>query len=295
MDITRFQSDGLRFYTNVEENVSAPSVTTVIGEQLVEDGSGLHYWKQNNDGQEDNPFHEHLFWYSAPLGTLCHYEALKTFEDDLYGDEERTAMRQLVSGPTGDTARKWQNEGIPTSRDAIAYSVLKKRKWTDVEERGDSVPDLFKIAREDCEWFSKQFSSLCDECGVTDDSVLCVEQFLLDGDLAGGQCDMVYEDDGEYVVADLKTSSGFRQKHLIQCHAYAMLLENSASIPVDSIDRYEVWRANPERREVRIHSNVEASEHHTTEHFYDDEYGNWEYDDSQEVRDTFEAMCSQFK
>jgi len=125
--------------------------------------------------------------------------------------------------------------------------------------------------------------------------VVCVEEYLLQNDIAGGQTDLCYKcpRTGEYVVVDLKTSSGLRQKHLLQTHAYGMLIENEDSLPVDEIGRYEVWRFSPEYREPVVHTDTafDDVDVHDDSYFYTDSYGDYDYDGESDVRATFLEMA----
>jgi len=128
--------DGNRIYEFTDDRCgSALSVTTVLKRELNQSLKGLYMWKQNNDGSDDAPYHQHLFWYSKQLGTLAHYRALSTLTKGLWGPEEARATQQLLQGPDRETRQEWRDDDVPTSLEAITYSVLKKRDHEGIEQR----------------------------------------------------------------------------------------------------------------------------------------------------------------
>lgn len=301
-DISRgLDANGLRWYE--VSGVRALSVTTVLSVALEEDTTGLDIWRDRNDGSGDAPYWQHLFWFSAPRGTICHYEALKQFEhatDDppLYGDEESQSWLQLLNGPAEDAYDEYDVAGeAPCEEQSVVYSVLKKRGVVDSREQFEEIDiSLTDIVREDTDWFVDKFKDICEELEVADDSVIYVEQFLLNDSVGyGGQCDLVYEDpNGDVVVADLKTSSGLRQKHRLQSVAYMKAIEQAEEGP-DSVDRVEVWRIDPDDRTYQVHAN-EVPEHaqglawYTDGYWFKDSYGDFEYSDIDEMWSTFREL-----
>lgn len=320
-DISRgLDANGLRWYE--VDGVRALSVTTVLSVALEEDTTGLDIWRDRNDGSGDSPYWQHLFWFSAPRGTICHYEALKQFEhigdsqgespsssdstdsDDahdepLYGEEESRSWLQLINGPSEGAYDEYDVAGeAPCEEQSVVYSVLKKRGVVNSREAFEENVDtsLTDIVREDTDWFVDQFEDICDELHVTDSSVIYVEQFLLNDEIGyGGQCDLVYEDpSGDVVVADLKTSSGLRQKHRLQSVAYMKAIEQADDGP-DSVDRVEVWRIDPDDRTYQVHAN-EVPEHaqdlcwYTDGYWFEDSYGDFEYSDIDEMWATFKSL-----
>lgn len=308
MDITRKTDEetGLRWYT--DGDISVMSVTTVL-KFLEEDTTGLERWKAKNDGTDDAPHHEHIYWYSAPRGTLCHYQALKKFEDcfdeddEMWGEEEAESMQAVMNGPDED-------EFDEASHDLndITYSIM---KYQDIVTGRDEYQHLFKgntrlvdILQENLEYFVSAFNDICDELNVTEESVVKVEKFMVNDDNGyGGQCDLVYEDEnGEIVVADLKTSSSLRQKHRLQAVAYMKAVEQADKMP-DDVDRVEVWRIHPDSETWQVHSHVvpDAAEHlydedrpedasYTDAHWFKDKWGDFEYDSIEDMWQTFKDL-----
>lgn len=301
--ISRYQdSNGRRHYTRGDEDVL--SVTTVLDE-LEEDKTGLRKWKDSNDGEGDNANHEHLYWYSAPRGTLCHYQALAHFEDayegdDMWGKEETESLRQILNGP---------EDGSFELNDAV-YSVMKNQGRVDSRaEYNDLFSDttLADINRRDCEYFVEAFKEICDKLGVDDLSIISIEKYLLNTeDGYGGQCDMVYEDPfGNIVVADLKTSSSLREKHRLQAVAYGKAVENDDDIDVFEVDRYEVWRIDPDSQTWQVHSNSEPmyvrdlandgdkpwTDSFSTHGWFEDPWGSFSYNSIDEMWQKFKELC----
>jgi hypothetical protein len=309
-DISRYQDgDNRRHYTDGEVDVL--SVTTVLDE-LEEDKTGLRKWKQSNDGVDDNAHYSHLYWYSAPRGTLCHYQALCLFEDayageEMWDEEETVAMSKLLSGPTED-----ELDAASTDESDVVYSILKNQGRVDTKvECNDLFSDetLVSINRRDCEYFVDAFKEICEELGVDEYNVISIEKYLLnDEDGYGGQCDMVYEDPmGNTVVADLKTSSSLREKHRLQTVAYGKAVEKDRAVDVYDIDRHEVWRIDPDDREWQVHADHVpthirqlANDGHKpwtdsyTDHgWFEDPWNNFEYDSIEDMWTTFQELCEQ--
>lgn len=288
MGIDRKQVDGDRYYYN--DDFEVMSVTTILS-RLEEDDTGLKIWKRINNGQGDNAHWEHLFWYKTYRGTLCHYQALSLYvddfdsEDSMWGAGEKEALEMMTFGPKPGTFRYASH-----SPQDVVYSILYDQGT--VQSRKEfyahySDVTLLDVVTADQRWFLETFKEIIDVIGVG--TILNVEKFLIQEGLGyGGQVDMLYEDvNGNIVVADLKTSSGLRQKHALQSVAYARAIEQSTDIDVDSIDRIEIIRLHPDTKTWQIHSDKDATEYHDTESFFKDKYGNWEYKSVEHMWKTF--------
>lgn len=299
MEITRYQDDdGKRHY--VSNGVDCLSVTTVLGE-LDESKKGLDWWKRQNNGKGDNADWRHLFWYKTYRGTLCHYQALVKFNDvfdgdTMWGEGEAEAMQELMAADKNE--RQYDGDdgtAVLSTPEDVKYSVLKDhgyvRDWYDYHNKYESHT-LMDIHREDVAYFVDAFDEICEKLGITEESVIRVEQFMLNDEVGyGGQCDLLYEDpDGKVVVADLKTSSGLRQKHRLQSVAYAKAVEQDDTIDVDEVDRVEVIRIHPDTETWEVHSHEAPTEHHTTEYWYKDKYGEFEYDSNEEMWEIFKEL-----
>lgn len=297
--------DGLRWYTNGD--VSVLSVTTIL-DQLDVDESGLDYWKDQNDGVGDAAHHHHIYWYAQKRGTLCHYQALSVFEDhfdegdDMWGGEEGEAMESLTEGPHGSDLEKWPDDAS-TDLDDITYSIMVNQDIVDSEQQYEMLfadsTRLIDLAHDDQEWFIEAFHRVCDTLGVDDDSVIRVEKYMVEPDVGyGGQCDLVYEDEnGDIVVADLKTSGSLRWKNRLQAIAYSKAVERAEWGP-DEVDRVEVWRLDPDDEEVTVHSHT-TPEHavdidwYTDEYWFDDKWGEFEYESNEEMWEHFQELAEQ--
>lgn len=302
MGVSRDQDDdGLRRYDDGE--VAILSVTTVL-KWLDEDTSGLDYWRSENDGSGDAPYWQHIFWYSAPRGTLCHYQALKKFEDnfdggeEMWGDEEAESMQKIIEGPAEDAFDDMESDDAPTDKNEVTYSILKDQGIVSSREEYEHLFEdstrLEDVLRDDIDWFVEKFAQVCEDLGVTNESVVRVEKFMHDsGILVAGQADMVYEDpNGDVVVADLKTSSGLRHKHRLQSVAYMKAVERADWGP-DEVDRVEVWRMAPSKREYEVHTHKmpehgEELDYYTDDDWFVDPWGEFEYD-------SIEGMWEKFK
>lgn len=300
MEIEREQdAQGRRWYFT-PDGTRFMSVTTVLGE-LDEDTTGLDRWKAKHDGTGDNAHHEHIFWFSQIRGTLCHYQALVAFEDhhdaaELWGDEESEAITLAVNGPDDGTF-----EDASHDSEDIVYSLL---RYQDVVTGRDEFEHLFAettrivdVLRDNVDYFVDAFETVCETLGITDDSVITVEKFMLNDEHGyGGQCDLVYEDpEGNTVVADLKTSSGLRQKHRLQSVAYAKAVEQADDIDVEEVDRVEVIRIHPGSESWQVHTNevpahVEDEESVTDDHWFTDKWGDFDYDSIEDMWETFKAL-----
>lgn len=299
------------------------SVTTIL-KWLEEDTTGLDIWQGRNDGKGNNAHHEHLLWYKTYRGTLCHYNALSNFEDlhdgEMWGSNEQEALHKMLHGP-----RDGRFSEASESMEDITYSVMKDHGWVDTRQEFDHVfttpycsrcdepkdatdrcPDcncflgtevstsLMDVNSQDVEYFVSAFEQICDALDVHAGTVVAVEQFLIHDEYGyGGQCDLVYEDrEGNHVMVDLKTSSGLRHKHRLQAVAYAKAVEQADDIPVDTIDRVEVWRIHPDSKTGTIHTNRVPDEYadtewYTDDHWFVDKWGDFEYGSMDEMWDAF--------
>lgn len=315
MDIDRGQDDdGMRWYfvrpdddsaTAADGVTIAPSVTTVL-KFLEEDTTGLETWQSRNDGSGDSPHHEHLFWYSGPRGTLCHYDALSTFEDqfdgdEMWGEEEAESMAKIISGPADESF-----DDASTALDDVTYSVLRDKGVVSNREQFDVVAQstrLVDVLEEDRDWFEDAFAEACETLGVGEDDIVAVEKFLLSPDGYGGQCDMLYRDaSGNVVVADLKTSGSLRQKHRLQGVAYAHAVEEADDLP-DTVDRTEVWRMDPDERAWTVHAptvpdhvdddDLPRSGDYSDDHWFVDNWGDFSYDGEDDMWETFTDLVDE--
>jgi len=278
--ISREQTDEGRMYT--ADGIQVPSVTTVLS-RLDEDTSGLEWWKQQNDGQGDNADHEHLFWYKRHRGTLAHVAALGPLADrPLWSADEQSSL-EAIAAHRNDVDR--------------IYSVVKDHdvwdvdSWPDLpmwraEHGADGLATLQDVLRMDVNYVRSAFAEVRTELGITPESVVDVERYVINETVGyGGQADLVYDDGDERVIADLKTSSGLRHKHRLQALAYARAL------PYE-VDRMEVIRLHPDTHSWHVHSPTDASEHHDTDYWFSGQYGDVDYVDETDMWATFTDLAA---
>lgn len=279
--------DEIRLYEYDRETL--PSVTTVL-KTRDEDKSYLYDWQDRNDGEGDNAFHKHLFWYKRHRGTLCHWHALSELDPDLeWSDDEQQSLDELKaqeeSEVDGDSPRE------------VLYSLLKSQhaveSWGEFYDEyspylnhEDYTDGLLAQKNRDVAYFVSTFNDIREELGVTKKRVIAVEEFLFNAeDGYAGQVDLVYEcpTTGDTVVADLKTSSGCYGKHKMQGAAYGNSVERIFGI---ECDRIEVWRIHPDSGQWAVHAPREPTDTHTSE---------WWRKDYDELLDDFLALAEDFE
>jgi hypothetical protein len=262
------------------EVAKLPSVTTIL-KTRDDDKSNLYDWQDRNDGEGNNAYHEHLFWYSRHVGTLGHWHALKALDPNLeWSDDEEQSRRELFGQNEDevfeDPAREVLYSVLRGDRDKAGGTVSSWGEFYDLHPpylKGDYYREaLVERAQADIEFFKDAQLRLWSKLGVTRESVIAVEQFLFNDDYGyAGQVDLVYEDPAGYtVVADLKSSSGCYDKHQIQGAAYAKSVETAGI--VDEVDRLEVHRAHPRTGQMAAHTHRDApgkNTVHTTKYWND--------------------------
>lgn len=276
------------------DDIDLPSVTTIL-KTRDDDKSGLHKWQDENDGEGDNAFHEHLFWNSRHRGTLCHWHALSTIGDVPWSEDEADsdwALRNIQHIDSDDDILAEDDilgefhvdgsdheEVHNTTPREVLYSVLKNKdaveSWGEFYDRYGAYnghkhysQGLYDVVGNDIEFFVEVFDRFRNKLDIAAEDVVAVEEFLFDEEYGyAGQVDLVYEDSkGRTVVADLKTSSGCYEKHKMQGAAYGKAVERAMNLDVD---RIEVWRIHPDSGQYAIHSHDDSvSGLHTAEYWY---------------------------
>jgi hypothetical protein len=284
--------DGIdvRLYSRGATNL--PSVTTVL-KTRDDDKSNLYAWQDRNDGEGDNAYHEHLFWYSRHIGTLGHWHALSQLDPSLeWSSDEEQSEKELY--------RQYADEVCDDSPREVLYSVVKAQHgvetWGEFYDRyepyknGDYYREqLVAQAERDIEFFVNAQQRLWSKLDITQDDIIEVEKFLFNEEYGyAGQVDLVYRDqDGDVVVADLKSSSGCYDKHQMQGAAYGKAIECADDVPVETVDRLEVHRAHPRSGQMAVHT----SEHTKTQDIHTTKY--WS-DTFEELWQDFEALTHNF-
>lgn len=257
-DVERYlDGEEKRHYTR-DPDVNVLSVTTILDEK---DGEGepeaIRRWKENNDGVGDNADWRHILEYKKNRGTMAHYAALSQLEDkhphsdQLWSEDESQSLNSVMD-------RSYDTD--------FMYSILKDREWVnsqkayrDYLELEDTTVD--EIFYNDLDYFKEGFAEVMLEKGVTPEHVESVEHMfaLPENEESGhkgfgGQADMIYEDPetGEHVVVDLKTSKSIYDKHKYQVAAYSQAAMESPDMNGDYIDRAEIWRINPDKKEKEV-------------------------------------------
>lgn len=299
------KGDDIRVYSKEVdgETVHMPSVTTVLDTRN-DDKSNLYAWQNSNDGKGDNAFHEYLFWYSRHVGTLGHWHALKTLDEEVPNttfldwseDEAESAFVlnnvDLITDDSNYIAyserlgREFLVDGSdhPEIHDAtprdVLYSIMKNQhgveSWGEFYDRHGAYgshdhysSELLAQAHDDISFFVDGQERLWSKLGVNNNWIT-IEEFLFnETEKYAGQVDLVYEDPNGYtVVADLKSSSGCYDKHQIQGAAYGKAIED-ANI-VSEVDRLEVHRVHPRSGQMAVHTysdSVGTQQIHTTEYW----------------------------
>lgn len=281
--------DEIRLYTYEPTGETLPSVTTVL-KTRDEDKSNLHNWQDRNDGEGDNPYHEHLFWYSRHRGTLCHWHALKKLDPDLeWSEDEQQSEDEIIAQEA--------EEVVNDSAREVLYSVEKYNhaveswgefynKHSPYKQHDYYASELERRLERDIDFFVSTFDEICEKIGITEDNIIAVEEFLFNlEDGYAGQVDMVYRcpKTDDVVVADLKTSSGCYTKHKTQGAAYGNSVEELLGLKPD---RLEVWRIHPDSGQWAVHCHDETLPIHTSK------WWNKDYDD---LLDDFLELANNFE
>jgi hypothetical protein len=284
--------DGIDVRVYQQHNTSLPSVTTIL-KTRDDDKSSLHDWQDRNDGEGDNAYHKHLFWYSRHIGTLGHWHALHELDSSLEWSPDEAQSE-------GELHKQHESEVCNDSPREVLYSVVKAQhgveSWGEFYDRYEPYKngsyyrdELVAQAERDIEFFVDAQQRLWSKLGITQDEIIEVEKFLFNDEYEyAGQVDLVYRDqDDQVVVADLKSSSGCYDKHQMQGAAYGKAIECADDVPVDSVDRLEVHRAHPRSGEMAVHTSEHTDTHpvHTTKY--------WE-DSFEELWRAFESLAVDF-
>lgn len=250
-----------------------PSVTTVLNRHdNPQKERALEGWRNKNDGENGNPYHEHLFWYSGPRGTIAHWYILSHLMGEgnpLAGEEEREALKRIEERNTdweyvNSVAKnhhgvlsfpdrtKYENEiksAEHQNRDP-EYATLTDILWTDVSWCLTNLCDLFPRMDLAPHTFDESPARTIERYisrDVYTENIINIEQFTYHPEHKyAGQFDLLYErQDGTVVLCDLKTTSGVYWSHKRQLEAYAQTLNRE-------IDELEIVRLQPDRRETQI-------------------------------------------
>jgi hypothetical protein len=213
MSIDRGQLDGFGRVYKGNDGMDYPSVTTIIHENWNDhEGEGLRRWKEKMDGKGDRPHHEDIREYAQHRGTLVHYTLLNPLTtEELWSEDEQSSLEAL--------------------KDFGMYYYCKEE---------DPKP-AFKRYQKDLQWAKKQFELVKEEKGIDQFSTIRVEEAIYHNEPRyAGQFDLLYEDnEGDIVLADIKTSKRTRKSNRLQLSAYSNALD------ID-IDEHEIIKLHPD-------------------------------------------------
>lgn len=225
--------DEVRLYYTPDLSIVAPSTTTITERRVDEErDDAIDGWKQRYDGSSSycKPHWKRQLKFKGWRGTLVHYVCLSTLGDTSDGNESYYTS-------VGDSDRGKEE-----------YEAERGLKQMDEYDGADP----WQKACRDMYWAKEQFEELCEKRSIDEDSVVAIEDYFLDETFQyGGQADLIYCDqDGDIVMADIKTGSGVRMDNKLQVAAYAW------AVPYD-VDRAEIWRLYPDDKETEIQSSDE--------------------------------------
>jgi len=219
-----------RIYFTKDKSLVVPSVTTITNVRVDEDKkAALEGWRDRYDGstQYKSPHWKDQLKFKGWRGTLAHFAVLNDLGDISSG------AQSYFEDVGGD------------------YSY--EEYWAEYKLKtfGEyDGADAFDKAVRGINYFCNEFDDIAEERGITEDSVIEVETYVVDKEYGyGGQYDLLYENkDGETVLCDLKTSSGIRTDYKLQLAAYANAIDYD-------VDRWEVIRIDPSRKEVEVETD----------------------------------------
>lgn len=203
LDRYTFSNDG-RIYTDHDE-LWLPSVSTVLDERA-KPAALKNYLKNTSEAKK-----QQKTFYTQNRGTLIHYELLSQLvEEEFWSDDEESSELCLKG----------------------------RKEHSETGLTGDY--ETWQRYKDDRDWAFEAWDMIQSVYGITPEHTLDVELFVVNTDVGyAGQFDLLYEDDGDVVLADIKTSKRVYDKHLIQLSAYAEAVDIV-------VDRMEVIRINPD-------------------------------------------------
>lgn len=198
-----FDEDG-RIYTDYDD-LWLPSVSTVLDVRPKPPGL-RNYLKNTSEAKK-----KQKTFYTQNRGTLIHYALLSQLVDFEFWSDDEQNSEDCLKG------RK-EHEGTGLTGDYETWQRYQNDK----------------------EWAEDAWSLIRRVKGIQPENVLGVELFVQNTDVGyAGQFDLLYVDDGDVVLGDIKTSKRVYDKHLLQCVAYAHAVDIV-------VDRMEVIRINPD-------------------------------------------------
>jgi hypothetical protein len=259
--------DEIRVYYDPQgEMPPAPSVSVI--KALREDPDKedmLEGWRQRYDGKSQwaRPWFKDQKFYKGYRGTLVHFAILSALADkavETHADSHNPALDTHLDA-SGDTyyhtvgddgwgyeeyyaeycLKQWSNNAPSANTDEIRSP---QHNQYDGEHAWD------RAVRE-MRWATQTFKTeFLDTGAINPANVLAVEEFVCQPQHGyAGQFDLLYERDGETILADLKTSSGIRFDHKLQAAAYVAAAEHCLDVAIDSC---EIIRLYPDDEETEV-------------------------------------------
>ena len=253
--------DDIRVYFDPEDEMSpAPSVSVIKAlRDDPEKAESLQGWRDRYNGRSQwaRPWYKDQKIYKGYRGTLIHYTILSALASQataaIDGHDPDSEAHLDASGDT--YFHQVGDDGYGYEEYEAEYALKKWSKHApsanteevpgpqDNEYDGEHAWD--RAVRE-MRWAGKTFKSQYLDTGHIDPAtVLAIEAFVCNPEHSyAGQFDLLYERDGETILADLKTSSAIRFDHKLQTAAYASAVEHCLDIDVDAC---EIIRLHPDK------------------------------------------------
>lgn len=215
--LERYTYEDGRVYT--DGDVWLPSVSTVLDER--DKAPALKNYLQNTSQAKQ----DQKTFYTQNRGTLIHYELLSQLVDEEFWSDDEQHSEDCLRG-------KRTHEGTGLTGDYETW-----QRYQDDLEWAEGAWDIIRRIR-----------------GINRETTIDVELFVYNKQIGyAGQFDLLYIDDGDVVLGDIKTSKYVYDKHLLQLTAYA----NAVNIVVD---RLEVIRINPDGKVWEVSQSTDWKE-----------------------------------
>ena len=217
----RYTLDGVGRLYEVDDGDRLPSVSTVLN--MRETPEALKRWKERQSNYEE------VMSYAQNRGTLVHAEC----QLDIVPHNPKTGkpIKQLWGEDEDQSEEELKENG---EWDRFSSEL----EW--VDGTWELIKSVLNLPPQPEDQEDPSYNTVLD-----------VETYVANKNIGyAGQFDLLYHDKetNETVLADLKTSKNVYEKHQLQLAAYRM------AVPI-SIDRMEVIRMNPDKRDWEISSS----------------------------------------
>lgn len=259
--------DEIRVYYDPRgEMPPAPSVSVI--KALREDSDKadmLEGWRQRYDGKSAwaRPWYKDQKFYKGYRGTLVHFAILSALADkavETHTDNHNPALDTHLDA-SGDTYYHTVGDDGWGYEEYYAEYCLKQWSTKAPSANTDEIRSpqhnqydgehAWDRAVREMRWATQTFKTEFLDTGEIDPAnVLAVEEFVCQPAHGyAGQFDLLYESEGETILADLKTSSGVRFDHKLQSAAYVAAAEYCLDVDIDAC---EIIRLYPDDEEVEV-------------------------------------------